>query len=140
VDPSDPLALRTLGSVELARGRLAEARADYERAARRLPRDAALQLAIGKLCVRLGDFPAGAAAFERAEALEPSSVDARIGRGWALLFAQRPQEAAAAWRPVVALTRDSDTLRRMIELYEALGDRETAARARGALAQTEAGR
>jgi tetratricopeptide (TPR) repeat protein len=55
VDPSDPWALRSLGSVELARGRLAEARAAYERAARRLPRDAALQLAIGKVCVRLGD-------------------------------------------------------------------------------------
>jgi tetratricopeptide (TPR) repeat protein len=140
VDPSDPRALRSLGSVELARGQLAEARAAYERAARRLPRDTTLQLAIGKVCVRLGDFAAGAAAFERAEALDPSNVDARIGRGWALLFAQRPQEAAVAWRPVVALTRDSDTLRRMIELYQALGDRETEVRARAALAQTEAGR
>ena len=140
VDPSEPRALRSLGSIELARGRLAEARADYERAARRQPRDVALQLAIGKVCVRLGDFEAGAAAFERAGALEPSNVDARIGRGWALLFAQRAQEAAAAWRPVVALTRDSDTLRRMIELYQALGDRETEARARATLAQMEGGR
>jgi 4-amino-4-deoxy-L-arabinose transferase-like glycosyltransferase len=140
VNPSDPQALRSLGSVELARGRLAEARADFERAARRLPRDAALQLAIGKVCVRLGDFEAGGAAFERAEALDPSNVDARIGQGWALLFARRPQEAAAAWRPVVARTRDSDTLRAMIELYQALGDRETEARARAALAQMEGGR
>ena len=140
VDPSDPLALRSLGSVELARGRLAEARADYERAALRLPHDAALQLQIGKLCVRLGDFTAGLAAFERAETLDPSNVDARIGSGWALLFARRPQEAAAAWRPVVALTRDSDTLRRMIELYQTLGDREAEAQARAALAQTEARR
>ena len=67
-------------------------------------------------------------------------MDARIGRGWALLFARRPQEAAAAWRPVVALTRDSDTLRRMIELFQALGDREAEAQARAALAQTGAGR
>jgi cytochrome c-type biogenesis protein CcmH/NrfG len=140
VDPSDPQALRSLGSVELARGRLAEARVAYERAARRLPRDAALQLAVGKVCVRLGDFAAGAAAFEQAEALEPSNVDARIGQGWALLFARRPQEAAAAWRPVVALTRDSDTLRRMVELYQALGDREAEAQARVTLARTEAGR
>jgi tetratricopeptide (TPR) repeat protein len=138
VDPSDPLALRTLGSVELARGRLAEARADYERAALRLPRDAALQLALGKVCVRLGDFAAGAAAFERAEALDPADADARIGRGWAVLLAGRPQEAAALWRPVVARTRDSDTLRRMIELYQALGDRESEARARAVLAQVEA--
>jgi cytochrome c-type biogenesis protein CcmH/NrfG len=129
-----------LGSGEGARGGRAEARIAYELAARRLPGDAVLQLAIGKVCVRLGDFVAGAAAFERAEALDPSNVDARIGRGWALLFARSPQEAAVAWRPVVALTRDSDTLRRMIELYQALGDRETEARARAALAQTEAGR
>jgi len=140
VDPSDPEALRSLGSVELARGRLAEARADYERAARRLPGDVPGQLAIGKLCVRLGDFAAGAAAFERAEALDPSNADARIGRGWALLFAGRQQEAAAAWRPVVALTRDSDTLRGMIDLFQTIGDRETEARARAALAQLESAR
>jgi hypothetical protein len=40
----------------------------------------------------------------------------------------------------VALTRDSDTLRSMIELYQALGDRETEARARAALARLGAGR
>ena len=140
VDPSNPLALRSLGSVELARGRLAEARADYERAARRLPREVALQLAIGKVCVRLGDFAAGAAAFERAEALDPSNVDARIGRGYAALFAGRQQEAASIWRPVVAQTRDSDTLRGMIELYQAIGDRETEVRARATLARVEGGR
>jgi tetratricopeptide (TPR) repeat protein len=140
VDPAEPQALRSLGSVELARGRLAEARSAYEGAARRLPRDVALQLAIGKVCVRLGDFAAGATAFEQAEALEPSNVDARVGLGWALLFARRPQEAAAAWRPVVALTRDSDTLRRMVELYQALGDREAEAQARATLARMAAGR
>ncbi len=140
VDPSEPMALRSLGSVELARGRLDEARDAYQRAASRRPRDASLQLAIGKVCVRLGDFAAGAAAFERAEALEPSNVDARIGHGWALLFARRPQEAAAAWRPVVAMTRDSDTLRAMIQLFQALGDRETEARARAVLAQAGSGR
>jgi tetratricopeptide (TPR) repeat protein len=128
------------GRAALAFGRLAQAREAFERAAVLQPRDAALQLAIGKVCVRLGDLAAGLAAFERAEALEPSNVDARIGRGWALLFAGRPQEAATAWRPVVALTRDSDTLRRMIELYQALGDRETEARARASLAQLEGGR
>jgi tetratricopeptide (TPR) repeat protein len=121
VDPSDPQALRSLGTIELTRGRLAEARVAYEHAARRLPRDAALQLALGKVCIRLGDLAAGATAFERAETLDPTSVDARIGRGWALLFAGRQQEAAAVWRPVVALTRDSDTLRGMIELFQTIG-------------------
>lgn len=41
---------------------------------------------------------------------------------------------------MVALTRDSDTLRRMIELYQELGDRKTEARARATLAQLEGGR
>ena len=140
VDPSDPQALRLLGTIELSRGRLAQARADFERAAVRQPRDTLMQISLGKVCVRLGDFEAGAAAFERAEALDPSSADARIGHGWALLFARRPQEAAAAWRPVVALTRDSDTLRRMIELYQSLGDREAEAQARATLARTEGGK
>jgi cytochrome c-type biogenesis protein CcmH/NrfG len=92
------------------------------------------------VCVRLGDFAAGVAAFEQAEALDPSNADARIGHGWALLFAGRQQEAAAAWRPVVALTRDSDTLRAMIKLYQALGDRENEARARATLSQSEPGK
>jgi tetratricopeptide (TPR) repeat protein len=139
IDPSDSRALRARGSLELARGRLAEARAAFERAAVFLPRDTLLQISLGKLCVRLGDFAAGAAAFERAARLDPASVDARIGLGWALLLGGRAQEAAAAWRPVVARTRDSDTLRRMIGLYQTLGDREAEAGARAALAGVEAG-
>jgi len=140
VDPRHGTALRQLGSALVALGRLAEARDAYQRAAAVMPGDVALQLGLGKLCVRLGDFAAGAAAFERAEALDPSNLEARIGRGWAADFAGRPREAAELWRTVVARTRDSDTLARMIELYQALGDREAEAMARRALADAEAGR
>ena len=136
----NPGELAQYGRLAVTLGRLAEGRDAYERAAILQPRNALLQVALGMVCVRLGDVAAGLAAFERAEALDPSSTDARIGRGWALLLARRPQEAAAAWRPVVALTRDSDTLRRMIELFQALGDREAEAQARAALARSGAGR
>jgi hypothetical protein len=134
VDPRHPPALRQLGSAELALGNLAAARSAFERAAAGAPGDAGLQITLGKLCVRLGDFAAGAAAFERAEALDPSNLEARIGRGWAALFGGRPRQAAALWRPVIGLTRDSDTLLRMIELYGTLGDREAEAMARRTLA------
>ena len=63
-----------------------------------------------------------------------------VSFGYAALFAGRRQEAASIWRPAVALTRDSDTLRGMIELYQAIGDRETEVRARATLARVEGGR
>jgi cytochrome c-type biogenesis protein CcmH/NrfG len=135
-----PGELMQYGRLAVSLGRLADGREAYERAAVLQPRNAPLQVALGMACVRLDDLGAGLAAFERAEALDPSNPDARIGQGWALLLARRPQAAAAAWRPVVAQTRDSDTLRRMVELYRMLGDREAEAGARAALARTEAGR
>ena len=140
VDPRYGPALRSLGSALVALGRLDEALDAYRRAAQVMPDNAALQLALGRLSVRLGDFEGGGAAFARAAALDPSSVDARVGLGWAAWYAGRRQEAAGVWRPVVARTRDSDTLKAMIELYDALGDRETADLARRALAAAEAGR
>jgi len=135
-----PDELARYGRLAVALGRLAEGRAAYEQAALVQPRDAPLQVALGTVCVRLGDPAAGIAAFARAETLDPANDDARIGHGWALLLADRPQEAAAAWRPVVARTRDSATLQRMIELFQALGDSEAAARARAAQAAAGAPR
>ena len=127
------------GRLAITVGRLAEGRQAYEDAAVLQPRNALLQVALGNVCVRLGDFAAGATAYERAERLDPSNPDPRIGHGWASLLAGRPQEAAELWRPVVALTRDSGTLRRMIELYQTLGDRAAEAEARATLARLEAG-
>ncbi len=131
----DPGALVPYGRMAAAVGRPADARWAYERAAAFWPRDAALQVALGKACVQLGDLPAALAAFRQAQALDPGSADARIGLGWALLFAGRAREAAEAWRPVIAATRDSDTLLRRAVLYRARGDPPAAAEARAALAR-----
>jgi hypothetical protein len=119
----------------LAAGRPADARWAYERAASFEPRNAPLRLAIGMVCVRLGDLPAALEAFRRAGELDPGNADATIGEGWALVLSGRLQEAAATWRPVISRARDSDTLRRMIALYLALGDRAAEAEARAALAR-----
>ncbi len=132
-------ALIDFGRAALATGRFAEARGAYERALELDPRNVSLWLALGKVCLRLTDNAAGAVAFQKADALDPGNVDARIGLGWASYLAGRGAEAAAYWRPVVALTRDSVTLGRMVELFRTLGDHETEARARAALAQAEAG-
>jgi tetratricopeptide (TPR) repeat protein len=132
--------LMQYGRLAVTLGHLAEGREAYEQAAVLQPRNALLQVALGMVCVRLGDLPPALAAFERAEELDPASLDARIGHGWALVLAGRTGEAAGVWRPVVALTRDSDTLRRMIALYQALGDREAESRARAALALTTGAR
>jgi tetratricopeptide (TPR) repeat protein len=138
--PTDRPALRDLGAAAFALGRYADARAAYERAALLLSRDVPLQLALGRACLRQGDLAAAAAAYERAETLDPTNTDARIGRGWTSLLAGRPAEAAALWRPVVAYARDFDTLRRMVELYQSLGDRAAADDARAALARLGGGR
>jgi hypothetical protein len=51
------------------------------------------------------------------------------------MVGRRADEAAARWRPVISMTRDLNTLERMIELYHALGDRSAEAEARAALAR-----
>ena len=54
------------------------------------------------VCVRLGDLPAALEAFRAGRGAGPGERGrARSGEGWALLLAGRPQEAAAAWRPVI---------------------------------------
>jgi len=136
----DPTVLPPYARLAMECGRPADARWAYERAALFQPRNATLQVALGKVCAQLGDLPAALAAFRRAEALAPDDADARIGLGWALLLAGRAEEAAAAWRPVIAVTRDSGTLLRMAELYRALGDRAAEAEARAALTRAAGAR
>jgi hypothetical protein len=140
VDPSSVGALMEVGRAANALRLFGEARDALEQLAALQPGNFAAQLALGKACLQAGDVGGGAEAFERAQVLDPTSVEARIGRGWASLMAGRDQEAAALWRPVVALTRDSDTLARMIQLYTALGDDRAVTEARATLAALRSGR
>ena len=72
--------------------------------------------------------------------LDPSSVDARVGLGWASLVGRNPAEAAARWRPFIRQVADPHTLERMAALFGALGDAAAAAEARAALAGVGGGR
>ena len=135
VDPRDARALYSLGLIASARGQLDEAQADLERSLRVRPDDLPTVLALGDTYLRAARPERAAAAYQRALSLEPGNVAARVGLGWAALVARQPEDAARLWRDVIDVTRDGDTLRRMADVYHALGDRESEARARAALAR-----
>jgi len=87
----------------------------------------------------LNDAAAGVAVYDRALALDPGSLEARVGRGWASLVAGRDEETARFWRPVVDQAEDPATLEQMVKLYHALGDREAESAAGARLARLKAG-
>jgi len=140
VDGSNTRALFALGSLERARGRLDVARGLLERDAMLEPRNLRVLLVLGDVVLSQGDAASGVAIYEHALALDPSSVEARLGRGWASTIAGRPDDAARWWRPVVEQARDPATLEAMVELYRAQGDREAAALAAATLARLRSGR
>jgi hypothetical protein len=134
VDSTQVAWWRIRGRVAFQLGRYAETRASMAKALTADPRNVDDLLVYGEACLRLQDPASAAPAFDRAESLMPGNLTARIGRGWARLLLRQPREAAALWRPVVGVTRDSATLQRMIALYENLGDAQAAAEARASLA------
>jgi cytochrome c-type biogenesis protein CcmH/NrfG len=75
-----------------------------------------------------------------AQSLDPTNALAQAGLGWAAVLEGRPEEAARLWRSVIDVTRDGATLQRMIEVFGAVGDRASEARARAALARLGAAR
>jgi hypothetical protein len=133
--PRNVRALRLAGTIELGRGELAAAREHLESAADLTPSDPDVLLPLGETLLRLGDLRLAGIAYARAEQVSPRSVQARIGRGWVSLLADRPREAAELWRPVIGVTENPATLERMLALYRSLGDRAAAAEAEAALAR-----
>jgi hypothetical protein len=135
VNPRDPRALYGLAFIEFGRGEHAAAQARLRLATRAAPGFLDSWMLLGEASLALADPATARHAFERALALRPGSVEARIGLGWASLLDRRPGEAAALWRPVVERTRDPGTLARMAELFAALGDRQAEAAARARLGE-----
>jgi hypothetical protein len=135
VNPRDQRSYYTLGLIDHARGEDDEAIRNLEMALRLKADDVPTLLALGDAYIGAGRAPAAVDAFGRALQIEPGSVPARVGLGWAALAARQPADAARLWRDVIDLTRDGATLRRMADVYHALGDRESEARARAALAR-----
>ena len=135
VDPGDAKSLLTLGAIEFDRRQYAAAREQLQRALRRAPRSYGAWMMLGETNLLLDDARGAERAYQQAAALQPESAEPRIGLGWASMVGRRADEAAARWRPVISMTRDLNTLERMIELYHALGDRSAEAEARAALAR-----
>jgi hypothetical protein len=140
VDGSNTKALFNLGLIERARGHLDRARVLLERDAALEPRNLRVHLLLGDVMLSQGDATAGAGAFDHAMALDPSSVEARLGRGWASFIAGQSEEAARWWRPAVEGARDPATLEAMVKLYRTLGDHEAEAAAAATLARFRSGR
>ena len=137
INPNDVRALFTLGFIARAAGRYDEARAYLDRAARVKPDDYPTALLLGDVHLRSNDASRAAEAYRHALDLDPGSVEAQVGLGWAMLLAHRAPDAARYWRAVTTLTRDGATLRRMVELYHSLGDAASENQARAALARLD---
>ncbi len=135
VNPREARSLYTLGIIARARGQMDEARLRLEQALHLKPDDLPTVLTLGDVYLRTDDPSGAAEAYQRALVLEPGNVQAQVGLGWAALFARQPEDAARLWRGVIDAARDGATLRRMIELYRAVGDPASEARARAALAR-----
>jgi tetratricopeptide (TPR) repeat protein len=133
VNGRDVEALYRLGYIARAQGHYAEARHYLEGAARLRPGEVATALLLGEVCLLLADERGAADAYRQALNLDPTSVAAQLGLGWAALMAHQPRDAARLWRGLIALTDDGATLQRMVELYHAVGDPEAEAQARIAL-------
>jgi tetratricopeptide (TPR) repeat protein len=137
-DPNNVPALRAVAFVDARDGRDTEARALLEHAIALDPSDEPGLALLGEVTLRLGDTDRAVDVFGRAVQLAPGDLKAQTGLGWALLLAHRPDDAARVWRPLVSVTRDPATLRRMAELFDRQGDHAGAAEARAMLARARA--
>ena len=120
---------------EQRQGRYDRAQPLLEDAQRIVPAELAVLLPLGENLVRLRRANEANDVFVRAEQVEPGNAQARIGRGWAVLLMEHPQEAGELWKPVIALTDDMQTLERMQQLYTFLKDADGATAVRQRLTE-----
>lgn len=127
VDGHNAALFASRGALERALGRRVEARASLQWALSIDPRNFDALLELGAIGYETGDLNLSVGALERALQLQPGSIPARIGLGWAYLEGGREREAAAVWRSAVTSVADPGTLRRMREVFRNTGDEATAA-------------
>ena len=127
--PSDVKALFSLALVMRSRAQYDSAQHYLDAALAQKPHFLQALLVSGELALQRNDVPAALTFFGTAERYHPSSVDAKVGLGWATLISGNVEEAGRIWRPVISLTADPVTLRRMIEVYARLGDAPAQAQA-----------
>jgi tetratricopeptide (TPR) repeat protein len=130
---------RAILAVEaMSRGATAAGLALAERATRDDPR-VALGWVVQGDAHRLQHHPAPArTAYERALALDPADAETRLALGEVEIELGSMQEASATLRPLLAVTREPAMLRTLDSLFVAMGDPESARRARAALAAARA--
>lgn len=121
-------------------GNFAAAQALLDEAHAIVPNELAVLLPLGQNLVSLRRGREANDVFVRAEAIEPGNAQARLGRGWAVLLMEHPQEAGELWKPVIGFADDTATLKRMLELYTNLHDADGAAAVRQRMTETGAAR
>ena len=139
VNPGDPQALYSIGLVMRAQHQPDSARRYMDLALDVKPHFLAALLIAGELALQRNDIPTALDDFGTAVRYHPSSVDAKVGLGWATLISGDIPEAARIWRPMVGITQDPNTLQRMVAVYERVGDEATRREAQARLARVLAG-
>jgi arylsulfatase A-like enzyme/predicted Zn-dependent protease len=106
-EPSSTEGARALLSLLAGRGDLPRAVRELNELAGRFPKEAGLQTARAEAQFRSGDAAAAAATLRLALALDPARTDALLLEAEMLLDANRPAEAAAAYRAVLRAKPDT---------------------------------
>ena len=103
IDPDfGPIKFATVIAMERA-GKYAEAYTAAKQLAEANPNNAELQLIVGRLALRTGDFLAGVAPLESAAKANPNNAEVQAMYGTALLYARQEPEALAAYQKAVQL-------------------------------------
>lgn len=102
-----PVGPALQGQLLLRAERFADAASAYREAIRRAPEAAALHDGLANCLVRLGEIDGGLAAHDRAVALAPNDVQARVNRATSLLIAARPDAAVVAAQEACELGPDN---------------------------------
>lgn len=97
------------------------------------PSDLDLLMLAAENRLQLQDPDGALGYYDRADQLRPGTAEIRIGRGW--VAAMKGDEATAAqyWGPVVSVSSDAATLRRMMLTFARVGDAAHLAEARTTL-------
>ncbi len=111
-----------LGVIERRAGRLAEARAQFEAAARVVPDEHAVGMALAEVRFLLGDTSGAAAALEAVIEEHPDDLDARVALASVLRREERYERALRAAREV--LVRDASRVDALIEIARVYAARD----------------
>lgn len=125
--PPNAAAHRDLGFVLAAGGRADEAHAEYRRALEIDPGEAGAWLNLGNLDRARGETARALEEFRAAERSDSTLAAALKGQALALVELERPEEAGAVYRRLLArVPGDVETRFAAVRLYEALGRADVA--------------